>query len=102
MAPLTEKCKTNFGPQFHQKAELYTPWYLSFRCLVFRERELKKSKNKVVIVRYAANWKIILELSEFINKEGYTDGELDYGQAYVMSHESEVSPCENDIDLTPT
>lgn len=101
MAPLTEECKTNFGPQFLQKAELYTPWYLSFRCLVIRERELKKSKNKVAIVRSAENRKIIVGPNEVINIGGNTERELDNGQAYVMFHESKESPFKDNLDLTP-
>ena len=35
---LLDECKTNFGDQFLSKANLHTPWYLSFRTIVVREK----------------------------------------------------------------
>ena len=48
-----QECQQNFGLQFLQKAILFTLWYLSFRCLVVREKELKRNKNKIAKVRSA-------------------------------------------------
>ena len=46
-------CKVNFGDQFLQRAQLHTPWYLCFRTLVIRDKELKKNKNIIAVVRSA-------------------------------------------------
>ena len=40
------------GPQFLQKAELQTPWYLALRCVTLRERELTSG----IIRRYKSPW----------------------------------------------
>lgn len=102
LEPLSEKCKKSFGLQYLQKAPLHTPWYLSFRCLTVREKELKKYKNKIAIVKSAETNRIILGPNETIDIEAYTDRELDCGQTYVMVHETEDSSLPNFIDITPT
>lgn len=43
---LTE-CKSNFGETFLQKANLFTPWYLSFRTMAIREKVLKNIMIKL-------------------------------------------------------
>ena len=41
---LMRDCKNNFGEQFLQQAKLHTPWYLSFKTITIRERELRKKQ----------------------------------------------------------
>ena len=46
-------CKESLGDKFLQSANLHTPWYVAFRCLVVRERGLKKNKNRLAVIRNA-------------------------------------------------
>ena len=46
-------CKSELGENFLQNSALHTSWYLAFRCMVVRQRELKRSKNKLAIIRSA-------------------------------------------------
>jgi hypothetical protein len=60
LTELLEECKQNFGDQYLQRANLYTQWYLSFRCISMREKELKKHKNRIAIIKSAETKNIIL------------------------------------------
>ena len=98
---LLTECKDNFGEQFLQKAKLHTPWYLSFRCLVVREKELKRNKNRLAVIRNASAEKIIVHPNESIHIRGYTDKEIDYHPTSAMIQETEDSSLPSDIDITP-
>ena len=41
------------GPRFLQEANLSTPWYLAFRYVSLRDKELQKHKNVLAFVRLA-------------------------------------------------
>lgn len=101
LSELLQECKQNFGPQFIQKAGLHTPWFLAFRCITYREKELKRNKNKVAIVRCAEPTRIILGPNESRDILGETDKELEYGQTTAIIHETEDSVLPDFIDITP-
>jgi hypothetical protein len=88
---LLSECRNNFGEQFLQKAGLHTSWYLSFRCLALREKELKKNKNRLAVIRNASTEKIIINPNESIHVKGYTDKELDYSPSTAIIQESTES-----------
>ena len=46
-------CRETVGDNFLQNAALFTPWYLAFRCITVRKRELKRHKNNIALVRCA-------------------------------------------------
>lgn len=101
LSELLQECKQNFGPQFIQKAGLHTPWFLAFRCITYREKELKRNKSKVAIVRCAEPTRIILGPNESRDILGETDKELEYGQTTAIIHETEDSVLPDFIDITP-
>ena len=53
--------REKLGQGFLQAAKLHTPWYLSFRCMVLREKELARRKNRLGIVKSAENRNIIVQ-----------------------------------------
>ena len=94
-----EECRQNFGEQYLQKVDLHIPWYLSFRCLTLREKELKKNKNRIAIVRSAEKQKIILGPNESKNIVGQKDPLCDYGNTYALFHESEYASLPHYADI---
>ena len=96
------ECKENFGEQYLQRAELHNPWYLSFRMLHIREKELAKNKNRVALVRCAEAEKIVLYPNETRDIVCHTDKELEYAHSYAIIHETENSSLPSDIDITPS
>ena len=72
------ECKDNFGEQFLNRAKLHTPWYLSFRSMVLRERELKRNNNRLAVVKSAISHKMQVKPNETVTIKAYTDKELPY------------------------
>ena len=95
-------CKQEFGQQFLQKAKLYTSWYLSFRAITVREKEMKKMNNRIALVRSAEKEKIILRPNESKEIKAYTDKELNHPSTLAITHEIEDSSIPSYVDITPT
>ena len=73
---LITDCKNNFGEQFLQQAKLHTPWYLSFRTITIRERELRKNNDRLAIIRCGANRKIIHNPNQSMEIAGNKNTEM--------------------------
>ena len=99
---LVNICKRQHGENFLQKADLHTPWFLAFRCISVRNRELKRNKDRIAVVRSAESANVILGPNQSINVRGYTDRELNYPATNVILQESEASNLPDSVDITPT
>lgn len=99
---LMDDCKQKVGVQFLQTAELHTPWYLSFRAISVRERELIRNKDRVAVVKCASQQKITINPNQSVEIEGYTDKELNYPGTTAILQESELSQIPSSLDVTPT
>lgn len=99
---IIKDCKTLHGDQFLQKANLQTPWYLSLRCLTIRQRELKKNKNRLAVVRCAETTKVTIGPNQSINVKGYLSKELEFNPTCAIIQECQDSSLPDFIDITPT
>ena len=70
---IEKDCKAQHGEQYLQRANLKTPWYITLRCLSIRQRELKKNKNRIAIVRSAETTKLTIGPNQSISVKGYLD-----------------------------
>lgn len=95
-------CKNNFGESYLQKANLHTPWYLAFRCIALRDKELKRNKDRIAIVRSAEHCNVIIEPNASVNIKAYTDRELDHQPTCALIQESEECLVNSLIDITPS
>lgn len=75
---LMDLTKTKHGSRFLQIARLHTPWYLSYRCMSLREKELSKNKNRLAIVRSGEKRNIVVEPNSTHVVQGVVDQTLDY------------------------
>ncbi|MCG8048820.1 MAG: DDE-type integrase/transposase/recombinase, partial [Candidatus Thiodiazotropha taylori] len=98
---LLHHCKSELGENFLQNSALHTCWYLAFRCLVIRERELKKNKNKLALIRSAESRSITIPPNSSITIKGVTTKEVDYKQTCAMMVETKDSVLPSDFDITP-
>ena len=98
---LLQECKENFGHQFLQCAALQTPWYLAFRCLVLRDRELRKNGNQIALIRSAEPQRIILGPNETRTIKGITDKEIGHPKTTALLHESSDSSLPDYVDISP-
>ena len=99
---ILKDCKTLHGDQYLQKAKLQTPWYLSLRCLTIRQRELKRHKNRLAIIRCAETTRITIGPNQSVNVKGYLDKELEYISTCAIIQECQDSSLPDFVDITPT
>lgn len=95
-------CKSQHGEQYLQKANLQTPWYLSLRCLTIRQRELKRQKNRLAVIRCAETSKVIIGPNQSVTMKGYVDKKLEYSPTCAIIQECQDSSMPDFIDVTPT
>lgn len=101
LSEFLDKCKGDVGDNFLQKAALHTPWYLAFRCMTLRQKELKRNKNKLAVIRSAEMGNITIPANSTVTIEGITSKELDYHPTCAMLVPSEESIVPSDFDITP-
>ncbi len=95
-------CQEHYGVQFLQKAALQVPWYLAFRCLTVREKELRKNKQILGLVRSAELNRVTLPPNSTIVISGSVHREVPYNDTCGLLQESEHSCLPRDIDIDPT
>ena len=71
-------CKSKIGENFLQKSALHTSWYLAFRSIVIRERELRRKKNRLALIRSAEQKQITIPPNSSITIKGITAKENDH------------------------
>ena len=76
--------REKFGHSFLQAAKLHTPWYLSFRGMVIREKELARRKNRLGIVNSAENRNIIVQPNSTLIFQGVVDRAIAYKPTCAM------------------
>lgn len=102
LSVLMEDCRSNKGAKFLQTMELETPWYLSFRCMVFRERDLAKNKNVIGLVKRAANMDCILKPNSTITVKGYIDQKVAHPTTCALIQPTIRTSLSTDIEVTPS
>ena len=99
---IAEKYKTAHGERYLQTGNFQTPWYLSLRCLAIRQRELKKNKNSIAIVRCAETSRIIIGPNQTVNVKGSLDRKLEFNPTCALIQECQESSLPDFIDVTPS
>lgn len=94
-------CKNKLGENFLQVQPSIQFLYLAFRCMVIKERELKKSKNRLALVRSAGSKHITVPANSSVIIKGETSKELNYKPTCVMMVATEESIIPSDFDITP-
>ena len=96
------ECHENFGDQYLQRAQLFSPWYLSFRSMSIRAKKLQQNKGKLGIFKSAATRKITIHPNESVQVTGYVDRELEHPDTTAMLQETDESVLSPWIDIEPT
>ena len=94
-------CKTDLGDNFLQTSNLHTPWYLAFRCIVVSEKELKRNKQRLAIIRSAESENVSIPANSTVTLRCITSKELNYHQTCAMLVPTEKSVLTDDCDITP-
>ncbi|KAK3106295.1 hypothetical protein FSP39_017215 [Pinctada imbricata] len=93
--------KDTYGVRFLQEARLKTPWYLAFRCLTLRERELQKNNNVLAYIRSSENKKVIIPPNTESIIKGSMYKALPYQPVCALLQATTKSSISNDIDISP-
>lgn len=101
LSELLQECRNNAGEQFLQKANLHVPWYLCFRTMVLREKNLKQSNNRIAIVRSAQSHKVTLGPNKTVTITASTDREADHPETLALLEESKDASIPAYIDVMP-
>ena len=81
-----------------QDADLHTFWYLAFRCMTFREGELRRNGNILGIVKSAEADRNFIPHSGSVVIKGYLEKKPPYHKVLAMLQ----ATCRSSIDLDTT
>ena len=93
--------KGSYGERFLQQADLHTPWYLAFRSLTLREKELDRNNNRLGLVKCAAAKPVIVPPNTSITIPGYIDKAIPYGTTPAILQSTPGSAIPSDLEVTP-
>lgn len=99
---ILENYKDRFGTRFLQTADLTTPWYSSFRCILLRERELRKNNSRISLVKSAEHQKVTVPPNSNLIILAMTSKELPYHSTPAITHPTESSILPADMDIEPS
>ena len=85
-----------------QTANLHTPWYLSFRSMLYRDKELKRRDHVLGIVKCAENKNITILPNTTKTITGYVDKGLDYQATCAILQPTFNSVLTEDLDICPS
>ena len=91
------------GERFLQNANLKTPWYLTFRCITLREKELSKNQNRLALVKSLEPHKITTSIppNTTLKIQGNLDKELLYKETPSFLQSSPLASDNQDLDIEP-
>ena len=94
--------RQRYGPKFLQNANLFTPWYMTFRCLLLRERELHKKSNRLAVIKCAEGKTIRIPPNRDVVLQGYMDHELPYHPVCGILQPTDRAAIPTDLDIAPS
>jgi hypothetical protein len=94
--------KQRVGVRFLQEAELFTPWYLTFRCLLLMEKELHKRSYKLAVIKCAEKKSKRIPPNRDVTIQGYTAQELPYQPICCIMQPTDKAAIPDDLDIAPS
>lgn len=94
--------KEKYGVRFLQQAKLHTPWYLAFRCLALREKELVHRDSVLARIRSAENNRISIQPNTNVTINGYMCNTMQQHPVCGMLTPTKNSQIPADLDIEPT
>ena len=100
LTELMSMASSSHGTRFLQ-SNITTPWYLSFRCLTLREKELKRNNYKLALVKSAESKNITIPPNSEVVIQGYLDKHLPYQPVCALFQSTDNSAIHHDLDIAP-
>lgn len=95
-------CKHKHGDKFLQEANLHTPWYLAFRCMVLQERDLVRRNFQLGLVKCAGLKRVVIPPNSDVTVTGYIDKALPYRHTCAILQSTHRSAIPDDLDISPS
>ena len=102
LAEVMKDVKKQHGQRFLQDAKLQTPYYLAFRCMTLRNKELERQHNRLALIKSAETRPITIQANTEVVVQGYMDKMLPYPTTVSMLHATSNSAIPNDLDIVPS
>ena len=90
------------GERFLQHTKMTTPWYIAFRCIGLREKELQRNKHRLGVVKSAESNDIIIPPNTEVRVSGYVDKQIPYQPVCALLQATNGSVLPQDLDISPT
>lgn len=100
LSRVAEDCKEKNGVRYLQRIVDKTPWFLPFRCLTLREKQLTKEQNRIALIRSAENTKRTVLPNETLTLRGFVEKAQPYQRTCAL-----LQPLRDvnvDLDLSPS
>lgn len=94
--------KDKYGDRYLQEAALFTPWYLAFRGMTIRDKELARNNNRLGIVKSAENFCISIPPNSTVSISGYIDKAIPYQSTTAVLQATSRSVIPSDLDIVPS
>lgn len=98
---MIQDLQQTYGERYLQQSTITVPWYLTWRSIGLREKELRKHKNRLAIIRNAEPDKITIPPNTTMEIHGYCDKELMYNDTPAVQQSTNLAFEPNDIDVEP-
>jgi transposase InsO family protein len=102
MSHFMKTCQQQYGDRFLQVADLFTPWYLAFRCMVLRDRQLSKTNYRLGIVKCAEQKAIVVPPNSQVVVAGYVTRDVQYPATCALLQPTQQAGIPDDVDISPS
>lgn len=101
LSTILDDTRSTYGDKFLQTANLRTEWYMTFRTMALRERELARNGNRLCIVKSAEHKTVTIPANGSVLLQGYMDKQIPYHPTCALLQFTKGSGVPTDLDITP-
>ena len=98
---LMEQRKAKYESKFQQRANVFIPWYLVFRCTILREKDLTKQNNRIGVVNSAERSRFTIPPNSELTIRGFLDKPISYQPTCAILKPTKDSSIPRDLDIDP-
>ena len=99
---MMDQCQEQEGKLFLQKMSLTTPWWLTFRGMSIRERELRRSEGRLALVKCASAETITIPANRSMLIPGMITDSVPCDATMAMTHPTKKTLLPDGAEVMPT
>lgn len=102
LSRLMDLLREEYGSRFLQDADIQAPFYLAFRCMTLRERQLQRNGNRLAMLKSAEVNRVLIPPNSRVVLDAHMDKKIPYHKVLAMLQSTPNSCIPQDLDVTPT